>query len=67
MKVDHLGMFFQSLKERGADVAIWHDPELLHELHTPAYYQDTLHLNAAGAEIYTRGMARFLAEVLTTP
>ena len=63
-EVDHLGNFFRDLKQRGADVAVWHDPELIRKLQAPKYYRDTLHLNAAGAEIYTRGLARFLASEL---
>ncbi len=64
LKIDHLGNFFRDLEQRGADVEVWHDRELLRQLQAPAYYQDTLHVNAKGAQIYTRGLARFLASIV---
>ena len=63
-KIDPVADLVRDLKQRGADVEIWHDRRLLRRLQSPAYYRDTLHVNAEGAEIYTRGLGRFLASVL---
>ncbi|MEM7584604.1 MAG: hypothetical protein AAF560_14535 [Acidobacteriota bacterium] len=64
---DHFRTLFRRLKRRGADFAVWRDADTLRMLQDPAYFQDTLHLNAAGAELYTQGLAQFLAEKLAEP
>ncbi len=52
---------YQALRRRGARVALWHDAAMIRELESPRLYRDRLHVNAHGAKIYTRGLARFLA------
>lgn len=52
------------LARRGADVVLWHDAELIRRLESPEFFRDSQHLNAAGAEIYTRDLARFLAATI---
>ncbi len=52
---------YQALRRRGAKVALWHDDAMIRELESPRLYRDRLHVNADGAKIYTRGLARFLA------
>ncbi len=64
LKVDHLGNFFQRLEESGANVAIWHDQEIVRRLQHPAYFRDTLHLNFKGANLYTRHLAGFMSSIL---
>ena len=53
-----------ALRQSGADVAFWHDPELIATIEAPEFYRDRLHVNAKGAKLYSRGLARFLTTLL---
>ncbi len=59
--------FCDSLRRRGADVALWHDAALIEELESPRFYRELVHVNAEGARFYTQGLARFLAGILEKP
>ncbi len=65
VKVDHLGNLFRDLKQQGRDIEVWHDSDVIRRLNSPEFFKDPLHLNAAGAEIYTRGLASFLVQTLS--
>ncbi len=67
LKVDHLGNFFKRLEESGANVAIWHDQEIVRRLQHPANFRDMQHLNFKGANLSTRHLAGFLSSILAPP
>ncbi len=64
LDASQIKQLYQQLARQGADVALWHDPALIRRLEAPEYYKALVHVNAAGAEIYTAGLARFLAQEL---
>ena len=49
------------LRQEGARVTLFHDQAMLTAIEGPTYFRDLLHVNVAGAEIYTRSLAAFLA------
>jgi hypothetical protein len=52
------------LRAEGIKVRLFRDVALLASLEKPEYFEDLLHANQASAEIYTRGLADWLAEKL---
>ena len=64
LKEDPLAQLVTDLKRRGADVEVWRADKMLSRLQSPEYYRDDLHMNKAGADIYTRHLGRYLASVL---
>ncbi len=65
-EVEDLQKTFDGLKAEGLDVAFFHDTEMLNKVEDPAYFRDQLHVNAAGATLYTQALAEFLAPMLRT-
>lgn len=62
--VQDLEQTFDQLKAEGLDVVFFHDTEMLEKIEDPTYFRDQLHVNAAGAALYTEALADFLAPIL---
>ncbi len=60
-RIDPLERLIAELRAEGHQVALFHDLAMLDVVESPEHFSDLLHVNAGGAEIYSRGLAAFLA------
>lgn len=59
--IETLEALLGSLRAKGLAVALYHDRAMLDRIENPRHFRDLLHVNVDGAEIYSRGLADFLA------
>lgn len=60
-RIDPLERLVAEMRAEGLPVRLWHDPAMLDQVESPVYFRDLLHVNLAGAEIYSRRLAGYLA------
>lgn len=60
-RIDPLERLIAAMRAEGLPVRLYHDVPLLERVESPLYFRDLLHVNLAGAEIYSRGLADYLA------
>lgn len=60
-RIEILEQLVNQLRAEGRRVLLYHDLPMLRTLENPVYFRDLLHVNVVGAEIYSRGLATFLA------
>lgn len=57
--------FVAQQRAKGRRLGFFHDRQLLRRIESPDFFRDPLHVNARGAELYTRSLARHAAKFLT--